>query len=242
VAAGSGIPERWTLWLEVLYRHIVELHHDSALWNELVEIIETNRGIPDPWFFLDWVGRLWASTMAVGIRRLDDRHPKSISLARLITDIGKHPELVSREHYRALYAETYPDDDWMQRRADEEYDENVGRGLDAPPVDLVKRDLHALRSAGATMRHHVNKYVAHTDEHAGPPTATYGDIDAALDGVTALYRRYSLLITGSAPSMMTPTLQFDSTQPFLVAWKPDDHYLEALRRQGHVPREDASRG
>ncbi len=236
MAVESETPERWTQWLEVLFQHIVELHDHRAIWNELVDMVQANREIPDPWFFLDWVGRLWASTMVVGIRRLDDRDPKSVSLARLIADVGKHPELASRKHHRSRHAETYPGDDWMQRRADEEYDDYVGSGL--PLAEMVQRDLDKLRAAGAAIRHHVNKYVAHTDEHAGPPTATYADIDAALDGVTALYRRYSSLITGSAPSAMTPTHQFDWTQPFLVAWKPDGDYLEALRRQGQVPRAD----
>jgi hypothetical protein len=176
--------------------------------------------------------------MAIGIRRLDDRDPSSISLARLIQDAAEHPTLVSREHYRSLYAETYPGDDWMQRRADEEYDDYVGPGAESLTAEIATRDLDQLKAAGSKIRHHVNKHVAHTDERAGPATATYIDLDEALDGVTALYRRYSLLIKGSAPTVMAPTLQFDWKQPFLVAWQPDDDYLEALRRQGQVPREE----
>lgn len=237
MAADSTL-ETWERWLDLLYQHIVELHHDRVIWKELVELVEANRDIPDPWFFLDWVGRLWATTTVVGIRRLDDKDKNSISLVRLIDDIGKHPEVLSRQHYRSMYEATYPGDEWMQRRADEEFDEYVGAGLDVIQTEMTARDLADVRSAAATIRRHVNKYVAHTDERAGPPTATYADLDAALDGVTAIYRRYSLLIKGSAPADMAPTMQFDWKQPFLIAWRPDNAYLDALRRQGRVPRPD----
>lgn len=80
--------------------------------------------------------------------------------------------------------------------------------------------------------------MAHTDDKGLAPTATYQDLDDALEAEWQLYRRYSLLITGSAPSKGVPTMQEDWTRPFLVAWKPNERMVSLLAKKGHVPRRD----
>jgi hypothetical protein len=234
--------EKWAGWVDVLFQHLVQLHDDRAMWNELLEIVRSNTNIPDPWPFLDWISHLWATTMSVGIRRLDDTNPKSISLARLITEVGAHPEIPSRAQHRRLYAETYPGDAYMQGAADAAYDKLVGVGLDEPTSEMIDRDLVELRTSAATIRRHVNKFIAHTDEQAGLPSATFADLDAALAGATAVYQRYSRLITGSAPKDPTPRRQTDWKRAFLVPWQPNDSYLARLKAAGLVPRHDADKG
>lgn len=237
-ASTDGHLERWSVWIEVIFQHITELYHDRAIWHQLRDILIENKDVPEPWFFLDWTSRLWASSMAVGIRRLSDTRSDVVSLARLIKDVEKHPGVLTRDHHRGLYRASYLNQAHLLRMADESYDTLLGHGQDELTSSAISEDLIELTASARSVRHHVNKYVAHTDDQVGPTTTTYADLDHALDGAWKLYHRYSLLVTGSAPSRQVPVMQEDWTKPFLVAWCPNDRRLGLLKQRGIVPRTD----
>lgn len=238
---GDGHKSRldvWNEWLDALFPHIANLHADREDRNKLVAMVEANREIPDPWNFINWVDHLWVTSTSLGIRRLAECDKGSISLGRVIDDVGKHREMVSRAHFLSLYAETYPGDAHMRRKAGEEYDQLVGPSLDMPSEEMTTKDRKALEAGVQAIRHYVNKHVAHLDDSLALPAATYADIDAAIEGVSLIYNRYCLLIRAEASPKMPPKMSYDWERPFLVAWKPDDRKLKLLQKRGKVPREE----
>ena len=61
-----------------------------------------------------------------------------------------------------------------------------------------------------------NKTIAHADAVRPDRLPTFGDLDAAVHVLGEIYCRYSILLTGSAPSpdSLAPTMQGDWLAPF----------------------------
>src|SRR6266850_2902607 len=101
--AGDDQFKKWDRWLEKIKGDITRLSVNRHIFWEVQEIIKRNAKIQKPSSFYEWMGNLYATDAVIGVRRLLDKDDRSISLARLLTEIQEKPEVLSRARFLALY-------------------------------------------------------------------------------------------------------------------------------------------
>jgi hypothetical protein len=95
--------------------------------------------------------------------------------------------------------------------------------LTARPTDTqdVKSDIQRLRRGNLWRVHqYVDQFVAHKQEQPTAATATFEDIDAAIDQLGALLQKYILLVHNE-PITLDTVIAGDVMAPFRKAWLPE---------------------
>jgi hypothetical protein len=135
VPTAEELQERWGRWLEQLYFDVVTPQSYRRRWGLLAEAGYNNEEIPRPNHVMDFLLELYSIVIAVGVGRQDDRSNDVASLARLIEDIGRHPEAVTRDWFVGRY-QTF-----MEETAHADFD--MFAGPDQPHVDAdgIRADL-----------------------------------------------------------------------------------------------------
>jgi len=145
----------------------------------------------------------------VGIRRLIDARSDTISFQRLLLDIQKRCNLVTRKGYIRRYPK------WMQSCgiADEHFDDLAGAGSHHLPPSIPKKDIANMLLRAKKVKDFVNKYITHSNrKRARPRTLRTTEIDDALDVIDDTSVKYYLLLTGSY-------LEPRRSDPFDSEWK-----------------------
>jgi len=101
VDGADVIWQRWREHLERITQETYRLHHYRQLWRELAEITQA-ANLP-PSVFFDALPVWYVSTQGAAVRRQLDRRGDSLSLIRLLEDIGRNSGLVTRDRHIALW-------------------------------------------------------------------------------------------------------------------------------------------
>lgn len=210
-------PPRLTTWLEWLGRiqqDILELGENRAWFREVMRIYDLNPSLAENAYFFDRLIRNYATTMAVGIRRQRDTNPDSVSMARLLQDLQANATTVTR----AWFASTYTRNPLGPVAGHRDFDTFAPNG--GPTLDpaIVQRDFDTLQNLAKPLKKYVDKQIAHHDAKGRGVTATYGELDAALDELRRLLKRYFLLLRQGA---LSPDVvnQMPRTDIFLTPWR-----------------------
>lgn len=94
---------KWTRWIEGPIANdvlTIHLHRDS--WHKVQQIVQENGTLPDSYWW-EFMFATYSMTHAVAVRRQTDTHPRVSSLGKLIQEIGRNPELVTREFWIGLW-------------------------------------------------------------------------------------------------------------------------------------------
>lgn len=212
--------ERWLTRFEQIRNetHTLFLYRDY--WQGLAEMTQANDDIPPSTIF-DALGVWYAATQATSIRRQLDSDPRSISFRNLLSDMADHPEVMTRERHVGLW---HNDDqrEWakvaLQQRANASYDRFAGKGQDVIEPELTAADLDRLLTIGRPVTKFVNKAIAHTDAKALGSTSTYGELNAVIDELGELLKKYSSLLLAQWVPELVPVDQQGWRQAFQVAW------------------------
>jgi hypothetical protein len=145
---------------------------------------------------------------------------RSVSMARLLTDIRQHPSALCRETYLRHFPAH------LQEMADAQFSRFAVIG--APHIDpeVPRRDLEQLKQSAERVGRFVNKRVAHTDLDGESASATYGDLKSCIDLLEKLTVQYHNLLTGECVDLL-PTI--------LTPWK------NVFREPWIAPRESGAR-
>lgn len=220
----------WEDWIERIWLDVCWLRDTESVWNELIDMVETNPEIPEPGPFLDWIRDLYAVFVAVGIRRQADPGNENfadvVTLRRLLDDIAEHPEQISREAYIARY----DPDRWLIKQGHAVFDRYAGFGGAFVDPAVVRADVAKLKSVTGNVSKYVNKHVAHHSEQAPKQMPRYKDLTKSLNEISELLKRYYLLVKVATLVSTTPTRQENWKLPFLVPWAPNPQLLDAVRR------------
>jgi hypothetical protein len=222
----AELVERWERWLTRAYSEVVVLRDYEASWDDLVDVVEANRAIPQPNHVMDFIRELYGIAVAVGIRRQSDadRQGRVANLRHVISDIGKHPEVITRDSFVAGYQE------FMLDVGHETFDEFAGPGGAHVDAAIIAADLAKLDAATEKVKTFVDKHLAHSDDQAAA-SLTFQELRDSLEEVSELIRRYYLLVHGGSLLSTIPTKQYDWLRPLLVPWVPDNRMLRLLRAE-----------
>jgi hypothetical protein len=213
----TATPPRLTTWLEwlgLIRQDILELGENRATFREMLRIYDLNPTLATNAYFFDWLAGNYATTMAVGIRRQRDTNPDSVSMARLLEDLQANAATVTRAWFVSTYAGS-PMGDYRGNRDFDTFAPGGGPCLDPA---IVRQDYDALQTLAKPLKKYVDKRIAHHDAKGHGVTATYAELDAALDEFRRLLQRYFLLLEQGALSPDV-TIQMPWTDIFLTPWQ-----------------------
>lgn len=168
-----------------------------------------------PSFAFELLSDWYVRAQATGVRRQTEIHEDAASLATLLDQMAKHPEVLTRGRYVSLA----PDDEhgFLRRRADESFDRVAGEGSYTIPADLPNKAIERLREASLPVKQYVDRIVAHHDRR-DTSVPTLQELDGALDAIEEEFTTWSGWLTGQQRLVMVPVPQYDWLAPFRVPW------------------------
>ncbi|MEK6676844.1 MAG: hypothetical protein AABZ47_14465 [Planctomycetota bacterium] len=220
----ATLNRKWRRWIKLLEDELGTLLDSRHIFRGLKAMVLDNEAIQKPRAFHDWVTRNYCIATWIGIRRLMDEDRRSISVIRLLNDIEKNADYLTKESY----VRRYP---LHSRKAGEQsFDRNAGNRVDRLPVTVPQTDRDDLKKRLHRLERFITKRIAHydigSDRRAIPSMAT---VDSALDRLDKILMKYMLLIKGSAPQTAgAESWTFNWTDIFHVPWisDPNKNYAE----------------
>jgi hypothetical protein len=210
---------RWRGWIDGSIKNdVIGMHHRRQIWRELTEITDANPELAAmPSAFWEYARDTYATTQAIAIRRQADITRGTCSLARLITELKSNATRLTRNYFVGLWGEQ---DEWRLREADRAFDELADGEHDHLVARVPLADLARLASESAAMKTFVDEHVAHdaVEPTAEPPT--FDDMNAAIDVIGEMFKKYSNVLTAGSWVYLEPTIQEDWTAIFRVPWIP----------------------
>jgi len=211
---------RWKKWGDHLERIIQETyrtHHYRQLYRGLAEITQAGN-LPASAIF-DAFGIWYVTTQTSSVRRQLDRRKGTVSLWRLLDDIARNPHVASRERHVALWVANTPQPVLDEAHAN--FDRFAG-GRDRDRIDAahVRADLHQLKAVGDVVERYANEAVAHTSIEETRTVLTYAELNAAIEQIGGLVKKYASLLKATILWQLEPVIQHDWKALFRQAWIP----------------------
>jgi hypothetical protein len=208
---------RWREWIDgPIKNDVIGMHHRRQIWRELGEITDANPGLAAmPSAFWEFATETYATTQAIAIRRQADVTRGTCSLARLISEVRSNATRLTREYFVGLWGEQQ---EVRLREAHKAFDELAGGAHEHLVARVPTGDLERLARDSAAMKTYVDEHVAHD---AAEPTAelpTFADMDAAVDALGHMFKKYSNVLTAGSWVVLEPAVQEDWKAIFRVPW------------------------
>jgi len=201
----AKLRRKWRRWLKTIGNDLGWLLTSHDIFEEVQKIMKSNKKIQSPPLFYCWIKDNYSAKVAIGIRRLvepEKNYKRAISLYRLIEDISKNRQAITREGL------TERDFDIFAKKGD-------------PLISTYKlnRDMKSLKIKTQRIRTFTNKYIAHYDlEGRIRRLPTFKDVDEALKVVDTIFCKYYLLLTRYSMTTRKPVLQYNWKKPLRHAW------------------------
>jgi hypothetical protein len=197
--------------LEQIIQEVYAVHRDRYLYRELAEITQ-GADLPASVFF-DVLGIWYGSTQTAAVRRQLDRTRKSVSLVRLLEDIARNREAMTRELHLAVWGP-----EWANE-ANANFDRFASsRAPDRIDVTGVEADIAQLDQIGEVVMRYVDEAIAHTARRPTHSPPSYGDLNAAIDTIGQLVTKYGSLLKAEILHQLEPVIQGDWKAPFRQPW------------------------
>ena len=190
--------EKWKKWLDEIYDQVVDLVTNRRSFSEVWTIVNLNPKIQKSNTFYKLLDDTYAAYGISAIRRQIKPHKDSISFAGLLEEIINIPDVLSRKRFVSLYPPN------MQNITNDIFDQEfAAKSMNHIDPNIAQRDLDRLKTHGKnvekfnTVEDFGDKRVAHYDKRAPKHTPTFAELDACIDYLEELTRKYWLLFKAS---------------------------------------------
>lgn len=218
--------DRWLERLRYVEQQMYALRLDQMVWHRVQEIIGANPRLTAGNLFFASMARGYVHRMTVAVRRLvEDKVPGRNSLAGLLQDIQKNASEVTLERFQEPYRES----PGLEFGA---YEFNRIHGREPheePPAHLAaripKKDRARLIQITARIKQLVDREIAHAGATAGedaPDDITFAELDAALDVLSDMLKKYMLILSGVGVGSTIPAVQYDWEAVLRIPWITED--------------------
>jgi hypothetical protein len=241
---------QWDKWLDAIYEDVSHLVIGRHIYEEVRKIIASNARLHQPSSFYDLMAMTFSAWSAMAVRRQRDN--RSISLVRLLGEVEKHPEIISRERFVDTFASKMiagfggatatPESEllsgggaYVPTRAEVEaiahknFDRLVAPNAQQLDPERIRMESDELRAKAKSLEHFASKKIAHLDEQT-PEIPTLPELDACTAAFEAIVLRYMMLLRASAPAQILPTWQYDWKAVFREAWLPEQRSVSGQDR------------
>jgi hypothetical protein len=220
----AQLRRKWKRWIETIGYDLGNCLTSKDIHEEIRHIIIVlNKRIQAPSLLYNWLVDNYVDSITVRIRRLTDHDKRCISLYRLIEDILRNREAITRYYYISQYPK------WMQKEgfADRDFDNFANKGSNLMSEYKLRKDMKRLDKNTDCIKKFVNKWIAHCDlQRKRLPARTHKDVDISLESIDGIFCKYNLLVTRGGMRTARPALQFDWKEPLRHAWIKDDKQKE----------------
>lgn len=229
--------EKWLRWMETIHNEILALVQDANMFWEVQDIIRGNPRIQKPNAFYSYLARTYLSHALIGLRRQTKLQEDSISFVRLLDEIAKNPEELSRSYFNSHYPFSNGPD----------LDEVIGRtGLEAVGIvdssqlkaiikmddfapyaeasgahvcpQMVEDDRARLEAAAQKHEAFADKRIAHWDKREPKVIPSFEELDDCIKLLDQTYVKYHLLFHAEAMDTLMPTYQYEWKRIFREPW------------------------
>ena len=205
-------------WLETIYADVQQLLLDDHLFWEFQKIVEHNdEFLKASGLFTRFIATGYIRSAAIGVRRQAKSDKDSVSVVRFLCEVRDYPQIVSRQHYVALY------DGTESRRVEigqRDFDRIAGKGGSHVPSALAEQQIRDVRDAVEKIEHYVDRRIAHHDKRdLARPVPTFSELTEALRTLERIVILYWRLLKGPSMSTVLPTIVYDWKDIFRFAWE-----------------------
>jgi hypothetical protein len=207
--------KKWKIWIDKIGHDLGDLLISQDVLKEVSQIVASNKRIQSPLFFFNWIRNNYVDSIVVGLGRLNDRDPRTISFHNLIKEIVSNPEVITRDYFVSRYPK------WMQEAgiANDEFKKFAENGEQLLSKDKLLADLKLLDDEMKQIKVFRDKWVAHLDQtRTMNQLPTFKDVEHALELLDKIFHKYYMLIDGAGMSTAKPALAFDWKEPLRYPW------------------------
>jgi hypothetical protein len=208
--------KKWINWLKIIESEIYDLVVTKDIFWQVQEIIKNNKAIQKPSIFYDYLGDTYISYTLIGLRRQIKKDNQSISFVRLLDEIAKNSEILSRDFFRSLYSS--PIITKLPDLPDIDFDKYCGSSADHISREMVENDIKKIKDGAIKCEEIADKRIAHRDKRGLKNLLRFGDVDECIDLIDKLYCKYHLIFTAEWTDSLKPTYQNDWKAIFNEAW------------------------
>ncbi len=228
---------KWLEWMEKIHNDIQALVQDANMFWEIQDIIRANSRIQRPNAFYSYLARTYLSHALAGIRRQTELQKDSISFVRLLDEIAKNREVLSRDYFNSRHPHSNGPD----------LDQVVGKaGLEAVGIvdtsqlkeiikmddfasyadasgtyicpQMVKDDKARLESKAKILAEFVDRRIAHWDKRKPKVVPTFEELDDCIKLLDQTYVKYHFLFHAESIDTLMPTYQYEWKSIFCEPW------------------------
>lgn len=213
-ATHKSLRQKWRRWLKRIERDVLDLVIAQHIYEGIGTIVLSNPAIQQPSDVHSWMSRNYGIATVIGIRRLTDTDPRSVSLARLLLDLAANPNAVTRESHVCRYRLD------LRGAGEHWFDEFAGKGENTLPPKVPSRHLRQLTEAERRIRQLVNKRIAHLDQrNVRRKPVQFQEIHDVIRVIERTVIEYKLLLEGASPQpSLLPTWLYDWWEVFYQPW------------------------
>ena len=206
--------EKWLKWLDIIQKDAEDLLDKKHIFSRYIEIVKNNPNIQEPSDFHWWVRDNYVASIAMCIRKQIDTDPDVVTLGKLLTEIQKAPQIITKEWHRSLYKNL------GSRYADQAFWEIAGKGDFFDPA-VAESDFKKLSKLAEGVTKFADRRIAHKSKQP-IPVVKFKEIDVFLEEFEKILIKYILLFTGSGYVGILPTRQYDWERIFYNTWIKDE--------------------
>ena len=203
---------QWKRQFKIIKNQITELARRRFIYQKVTKLIQTNPRLQVRSAFYDWMRAVYVTDMTVSIRRLVDWNKRTISFIRLIEDVKRHPEVISRRRF------THPYKNFMKQFGHRDYERFAKPGQNILDRSVIDNHRKTIVRSQKKIRHFLNNHIAHLNKYRRRQFPTYAELEMCLDTLEILVKEYARLFEQVALSQVAPVIQYDWMAPFRVAW------------------------
>lgn len=218
-------PEKWARWLAAIRDEVGRLRFNHHIFHRILSFAQQNpafgtKGALATNVFWPFLHETFIHYAAVAVRRQCEVNKQVISLACLLDDIAKEPELIGREEFvRALTLPFSNLQEQTRQEADAFFERFAPGGAAAVEPLVVLQDLAELRLSADEITRFADRRVAHYDKRETPLIADLSSVDEPIERIGRTLVRYHYLVTGEEydfgiPVVVDPHLEFLFRDPW----------------------------
>ena len=212
--------ERWVKRLGKIRRELKYLFASRRKFRVVTTMFEENAALNAIGGNVHgWLLEMWIHDTVIGIRRELDHESNAASFGVLLDEIVQRPSVLTRRRF----TQGLDDTDFMLPVLTEIFDGygviKVGTDRQDDYLDPlnVRAERQQLDDTADKVLAFANRVVAHRNFEY-KVTATYKDLNDALDSIEPVFKKYFAIIDGRSVDTHDPPLDADWTKPFETAW------------------------
>lgn len=205
---------KWDRWISYIVFTVKKLIESRYLYNEIQKIEKNHPNLPENNIFFHWIKDNYINNVTLLICRLRDNHKDCISFYKLLNEIKKFPELLSRDRFLSITK----DINVSEKNATSLFNKLAGKykkNIDSLQVQL---DLCSFLEKSEKIQDYRDNVIAHTDKREFENWFCEFELDECINQIEKLAIKYRTFFRGNHIESLLPSLNKSWKDIFKIPW------------------------